>query len=438
MKRFLVVLVFLAMVSPAVEAQKNTANIRGTVTDPAGDPVAGAAVTVLNVDTGFSRSVETNDGGAYLASSVPVGTYLVTVESDGFKSVLVQNIVLNAADNREVNAQLEVGDVSDEITVTSSAIVVETIGGEVAGLITGEELRELPLNGRNFLQLTTLMPGVAAPDGFDTKNKGLLTGSDLSVSGGGVTANVFTVDGANNNDVGSNRTVLVYPSVEALEEFKIHRNSYGAEFGGAGGAQINLVTRGGTNELQGSVFYFARRDDSLERSQPRAAPGRPGHRAPQRATTTASPSAARSRRTSLHFFGSMEFNDETRGVARSAFVPTAAEKRSGDFSQTDPACSFIPVDPRDRPALPRQRHSRGSDSALPACSTCSSTRTANASIAGSCTNWVEAVGVPIDWDQINARLDWQHHGQPSGDGSLHRRRLEQPGAERWRIERPLG
>ena len=129
---------------------------------------------------------------------------------------------------------------------------MKVLGGDVSGVITGEQVRELPLNGRNFLQLATLMPGVSAPDFLNVKDKGLLGGSDLSVSGSDVTANLWTVDGANNNDVGSNRTILVYPSLEAIQEFKILRNSYGPEFGGAGGAQINIVTRGGTNRFDGS------------------------------------------------------------------------------------------------------------------------------------------------------------------------------------------
>ena len=134
---------------------------------------------------------------------------------------------------------------------------VRVLGGDVSGVVTGEQVRELPLNGRNFLQLATLMPGVSAPDALNVKDKGLLSGSDMSVSGGDVTANIWTVDGANNNDVGSNRTILVYPSLEAIEEFKILRNSYGPEFGGAGGAQINIVTRGGANQYSGSGFYSA-------------------------------------------------------------------------------------------------------------------------------------------------------------------------------------
>ena len=123
------------------------------------------------------------------------------------------------------------------VNVEASSTPVKLVGGDVSGVITGEQVRELPLNGRNFLQLATLMPGVSAPDFLNVKDKGLLGGSDLSVSGGDVTANMWTVDGANNNDVGSNRTLLVYPSLEAIEEFKILRNSYGPEFGGASAAR---------------------------------------------------------------------------------------------------------------------------------------------------------------------------------------------------------
>ena len=144
--------------------------------------------------------------------------------------------------------------------MAAASTPVKLLGGDVSGIVTGQQVRELPLNGRNFLQLATLMPGVSAPDFLNVKDKGLLGGSDLSVSGGDVGANMWTVDGANNNDVGSNRTILVYPSIDAIEEFKILRNSYGPEFGGAGGAQINIVTRGGTNVLHGSGFYSGRND----------------------------------------------------------------------------------------------------------------------------------------------------------------------------------
>lgn len=408
MKRSVLIVLVAAAVALAVclPAAAQNAAIRGTVIDPAGDAVAGATVVAINSDTGLTRTTSTNAAGAYLFPTLPVGRYVLNVEAEGFKSYVVSDIVLNVADTREVNAQMELGAVAEEVTVTSSSVIVETIGGEVAGLIDGEQIRELPLNGRNFLQLTQLMPGVSTLDNFDVKNKGLLAGSDISISGSSATGNLFTVDGAANNDVGSNRTVLVYPSLEALEEFKIHRNSYGAEFGGAGGAQVNLVTRGGTNKLQGSVFYFMR-DDSLNEKnfilEEANAEKEPLDRDDWGATL-----GGAIKKDKLHFFGSFEINEEIRGIATSGFVPTAAEKQ-GDFSQSNPDCSPIPNDPlTGQPfpgnVIPADRLGEAGSLILQLYPTAN---TPFGSISGApCTNWVVAQAVPINWDQINARVDW--------------------------------
>ena len=197
------------------------------------------------------RSVVTNDAGVYSVADLPIGRYRVEAELPSFKKASRTNVVLRVADEFSIDFELAAGDVTDTVNVVASATPVRMLGGDVSGVITGEQVRELPLNGRNFLQLATLMPGVSAPDFLNVKDKGLLGGSDLSVSGSDVTANLWTVDGANNNDVGSNRTILVYPSLEAIQEFKILRNNYGPEFGGAGGAQINIVTACGTNRFSG-------------------------------------------------------------------------------------------------------------------------------------------------------------------------------------------
>src|SRR6185295_6855975 len=250
---------FVLLTAVPALAQRTTATLRGTVTDPTHAVIAGANVTAKGEDTGLTRTTTTNSSGIF-AFDLPVGTYTIEVSSPGFKSSVRTKIQLNVADVRAIDVQLETGAISESVNVEVPAVSVQTSGGEVAGLISGEQVRELPLNGRNFLQLALLMPGVSAPDFLNVKDKGLLGGSDLSVSGSAVTANMWTVDGANNNDVGSNRTILIYPSLEAIEEFKIHRNSYGAEFGQAAGAQINIVTRGGTNEFHGSGFYFGRND----------------------------------------------------------------------------------------------------------------------------------------------------------------------------------
>jgi hypothetical protein len=395
--------VFLAAM-PAL-AQRTTATIRGTVTDSSGAVIPGATVTLKGTDTGLTRTATTNESGVYSFTDLPVGRYSVDASLTNFKGGSVTDIQLSVADDREVNFQLEAGAISEVVSVQSSAVQVRTIGGEVSGLITGTQVRELPLNGRNFIQLTTLMPGVSMPDSVNVKDKGLLSGSDLSVSGSDTTANLWTVDGANNNDVGSNRTILVYPSLEAIEEFKILRNSYGPEFGGAGGAHVNIVTRGGTNNFHGSGFYSGR-NDALNTNdyflkkaeQPKGELSRHDY-----GGSLGGPII----KDKIHFFGGMEWNLEDRGTTRGALVPTQAE-RNGDFSQGGvPGCSpSIPVDPLTGAAfagnrIPANRISPAGQAMLnlyPLPNVTPST--------GSCNNWVESVTTPIDWNQYHIRGDW--------------------------------
>lgn len=399
-----VCLLAMLLAAPAF-AQRTAASIRGTVTDSTGGVLPGATVTVTNEDTGLARTTVTNGEGVYAVSQLPVGRYKVDAELSGFKTASRTGILLRVADDYAVDVELQTGAISEVVTVEASATPVRVLGGDVSGVVTGEQVRELPLNGRNFLQLATLMPGVSAPDFLNVKDKGLLGGSDLSVSGSDVTANMWTVDGANNNDVGSNRTILVYPSIDAIEEFKILRNSYGPEFGGAGGAQINIVTRGGANEFHGSGFYSGRNDafnatnyfleqanqpkEELKRNDFGGAFGGP------------------IRRDKLFFFGSLEWNIEDRGTARTAFVPTDAE-RAGDFSGARiPGCSpDVPIDPLTGEPfpgnrIPADRLSPGGEALLRLYPSPNVTPT-----GGSCNNWVTSVTSPIRYNQQNIRGDW--------------------------------
>src|SRR5688572_7212537 len=311
-------------------AQSGTALIRGTVQDSSGGVVVGAKVSLKDQGTGFTRTTDTNASGVYTFRDLPVGGYEISVAHTGFKAVVLKNVVVNVADQRSQDITLEAGQLSEQLSVEASALQVKTMGGDVSGLVTGEQVRELPLNGRNFVQLTLLMPGVSQSEaGFNVTDKGLMGGVDLSVSGSSVNANMWTIDGANNNDVGSNRTILVYPSVEAIEEFKIHRNSYGAEFGQASGAQINIVTRGGTNEFHGSAYYFGRNDALNAKNYFLEKANRPKDELSRHdfGWTFGGPFI----KDKLHFFASQEWNREKRGTVRTAFVPTLAE-RNGDFS----------------------------------------------------------------------------------------------------------
>jgi hypothetical protein len=399
---FLVAFLVAALAVPVL-AQKITGTIRGTVTDPSGGVIAGAKVTVKNEDTGLTRVSETNSEGIYSFAELPVGSYRVEVEQAAFKSAVRSRITLNVADTRAVDVQLETGNISEVVDVEVAAVAVKTVGADVSGVVTGEQARELPLNGRNFMQLTFLQPGVVADEGMNSRDKGLAGGSDVSVSGGGTTANVWTVDGANNNDVGSNRTILVYPSVDAIEEFKIQRNNYGAEFGQAGGAHVNLVTRGGTNDFHGSLYYYARRDRFnaidyfLDLAGQEAAP----LKWDDYGGTIGGPIL----KDKLHFFYSQEWNKDEKSDVRVSRVPTQAE-RNGDFSSPIPGCNAgTPIDPlTGQPfpgnIIPANRISPGgrlmiSQMALP-----------NTNPSSGCNNWTEAVATPISWRQENARVDW--------------------------------
>jgi len=249
-----------------VKAQKITGSVSGTVTDESGASVAGASVTIIAEQTGATRSATASAEGTFSFQELNPGMYRLVVTKAGFKKVEERNLEVHVSDIATVAIKLPVGVVVETVTVEASSVQVETQTGTVSNIINGEQVRELPMNGRNFVQLTTLLPGAAVAENFDAKNKGLLAGVDISFSGAPANANQWRVDGANNNDIGSQRTILVYPSIDAIEEFKILRNSYGPEFGGAGGAQINIVTRGGGNDFHGSAFYFGRNDALIAKS----------------------------------------------------------------------------------------------------------------------------------------------------------------------------
>ena len=386
-------------------AQRSTATVRGTARDSTQAVLPGVTITVTNEETGIVREVTTNADGVYVVPELQVGRYRVEAQLPGFKRASRTGVMLRVADEFAVDFELSAGDLAETINVEASATPVKVLGGDVSGVITGEQVRELPLNGRNFLQLATLMPGVSAPDMLNVKDKGLLGGSDLSISGSDVTANMWTVDGANNNDVGSNRTILVYPSLEAIQEFKILRNSYGPEFGGAGGAQINIVTRGGANRFEPTVFYSGRSDalnaknyfleqadqpkEELKRSDFGGSLGGPLIR------------------NKLHFFVNAEWNLEDRGTARVARVPTEAE-RNGDFSAPPTAgCSLsTPIDPLtgqpfQNNRIPDNRISPAGRAFLGLYALPNVTP-----VSGSCNNWVTSVTSPIDYRQLSGRVDW--------------------------------
>jgi hypothetical protein len=321
-----------------VHAQSSTAgNITGTVRDQQGAAVANVEVTIVDEKTGASRTAKTNDDGFYSAPGLAAGVYSVSAAPNGFKKTVAGGVQLHVSENLTVNLDLQVGQVTEIVTVTSEAAPVELRSGEVSSLITEKQVTELPLNGRNYAQLALMVPGVSpvtqsgAGGAFATRGTGLNSGVDMSVNGNQSNSNLWTVDGVNNMDVGSNRTLLVFPSVDSIQEFRVERNSFSAEFGQAQGAVVNLITKGGSNEFHGSLFEFYR-NDSLNANNfflNRAGQPKPQLKYNNFGGNFSGPII----KNRVFFFWSEEWRRENRGQVLSANVPTAAEKQ-GDFSGT--------------------------------------------------------------------------------------------------------
>lgn len=319
-----------------VHAQSSTTgNITGTVRDPQGAAVPKAEVTVTEEKTGATRTVTANEDGFYNIPSLPAGVYTVSTSPTGFKRTISPGVELHVNENKTVNLDVQVGQVTETVTVTSDAAPVEVRSGEVSSLISEKQVTELPLNGRNYAQLALMVPGVSpvtqagAGGAFATRGTGLNSGVDMSVNGNQSNANLWTVDGVNNMDVGSNRTLLVFPSVDSIQEFRVERNSFSAEFGQAQGAVVNLITKGGSNDFHGALFEFFRHDSLNANNFFINQVG--GDKGKLKYNNFGGNFSGPIIKNRVFFFWSEEWRRERRGVVLTARVPTAAEKL-GDFS----------------------------------------------------------------------------------------------------------
>ncbi len=337
-----------ALFCASVMAQSSNGSVVGQVTDPTGAAVGKASVTLTSSTTGANRTITASRSGEFTLDEVPVGIYTIAVSSPQFRRFVATNVVVNVATATRVDAKLTLGNVSETVEVSASAIQVETESGALGTIVDGTQVKELPLNGRSFVELTQLGPGVSGANNFDSKNKGLQGGVDFSVNGNPTTNNLFLVDGANDNDVGSNRTILIYPSIESIAEFKMLTNSYGPEYGQASGAVISIVTRQGTNAFHGSVFYSGRNDALAAYTyfaKRNAGLGQPlNGKDKLRRNDWGYSVGGPIKRDKLFFFFNQEFNRTISGFSQAACLASAAE-RAGDFSTVScgAAAPTIPV-----------------------------------------------------------------------------------------------
>src|SRR5215831_800386 len=263
---FVASLALLFACSGVALSQEITGGITGTVRDAQGAAVKGATVTVTNPATKeVVRTITTNDDGAYTAGDLHVGTYDVTVEATGFKKHISNKVQVDVGKPRTLDIGLEVGNVSEVVTVEANPLAVELSTPTVSTIINGDQARQLSLNNRNWVQLITLAPGVAN-DLADqvyvgtTNPAGQANTMNIAVNGARSAQNTYTIDGADVTDRGSNITIQAYPSVDSIAEFKVQRSLFAAESGRSGGGQINVVTRGGTDHFHGSGYEFVRNE----------------------------------------------------------------------------------------------------------------------------------------------------------------------------------
>lgn len=266
---FICCLAFLLLIASSVFAQTETARLQGTVTDPQGASVAGATVTVTDLTTNRVVTVQSDEDGAYTVPALPPSRYRIEVGGANFKTTR-QEVTLEVQQVAVIDFRLEIGSVSEVVTVTDEAPLVDAATSAIGEVVQGRQIVELPLNGRNLLELATLTPGVTrgqadsdasgARGNAETFRGGNTGGAVLVVNGLRPQANNYLLDGLDNNETLVN-TISIFPQAEAVQEFRVQTSVSPAEFGRAGGGIINTVIRSGRNDFFGSGFIFIRNDN---------------------------------------------------------------------------------------------------------------------------------------------------------------------------------
>ena len=252
---------FLLLLSGTAALASITGSISGIVTDPSSAVVAGVAVKATNVQTGVEQTTTTDAKGFYSFPALPIGTYTIRVHKEGFSNFEQQNIVIDANSVVRADAKLQVGGIQQQVTVSSTAVQVETTNTQMGEVITGSSMTSIPLNGRSYTDLLALQPGVVPQStgeyGAGFSPSGDLNPGNLSVSGMRESANGFMVNGGDVEEGGNMGTAIV-PNLDSIAEFRILTNNFDAEYGNYMGGLVNVVTKSGTNQFHGDGFEFLR------------------------------------------------------------------------------------------------------------------------------------------------------------------------------------
>ena len=308
----------------AAHAQLTTSDILGTVTDPSGAILPGATVTLTNLGTNETRIGKTDSSGEYTFTLLQPGQYSVRVESSGFKSSTTSNLSVEAGDRARADAHLVPGATTETVEVQAQTPLLQADNATVSSTVTAQQVQDLPLNGRNFVQLVQLVPGANEGPG-----NGLTSGgrpddrrstSSFSVNGQDDTLNNFIIDGFDDNEriIG---TSGVKPSVEGIQEITVQTNSYSAEAGRTAGGVVNIVTRSGTNQFHGTAYEFFRNDIFDARNVLQTSGRRPELRQNQFGGSIGGPIF----KNKTFFFGDYEGFRQVNGLTYTSTVPTIDE-----------------------------------------------------------------------------------------------------------------
>ena len=341
----------LALMFCASAWAQDTASITGTVTDSSGAAVPTAQVAITNTEHGVNRTAPTNASGEYLFAALPIGSYDLTVTADGFKKFQARHVVLQVAEKARVNVALQVGTVSTEVIVEGAEVAqVETQSSDLGSVVSGKEITQLELNGRDFTSLVGLSPGVTNQSGQDEGGEGATTVA-FSVNGGRTEYNNFELDGGDMLDNGSNTTLNVYPSIDAIAEFKVLTSDYGAQYGKNGSGTVEVEVKSGTSHFHGNLYEFLRNDDFNATQFGLSSP--PEYKKNDFGGTIGGPvyipGHYNSSRQKTFFFYSEEWRRDLipANFFSTTAVPTMAN-RTGDFSDQcsvagNPECPVIPA-----------------------------------------------------------------------------------------------
>src|SRR5881397_3895749 len=347
-------MVFLSVVPAVAQTQ---ASISGVIHDPTSAVIPGVTVTVTNPATNFVRTAISNEAGVYNFPSLQPGRYNIKVELPGFRTITQNDVELQVQQSARLDFTLQVGEVSQTIEVSGTAALIATENATVGTVIENRRIVEMPLNGRNFLQLVSLSPNVSY--GFDNsqianeRQGGTRAQQNISVAGQRSAFNHFTLDGVENTDVNFN-TYVVLPSIDALQEFKVQTGIFPAEFGRAT-TQINASTKPGTNQFHGAVFEFLR-NDKLDAKQYAFAGERPkdAFKWNQYGFTVGGPVTIPGlfKGTDRLFFMSNYEGFKERRTTRTLYSVPSIKMRGGDFSVIPNTRIYDPATTRPDPSRP--------------------------------------------------------------------------------------